>query len=66
MLTLYIGLGPTATMLQDALSDIGSLHKGTFEKTKFGMLTPEVQNLLADPSNATRTNVVIAGIEARI
>ena len=37
-----------------------------FEKTKFSMVVPEVEAVLADPANAQRTSAVLFGIEAHI
>jgi len=46
------------------LSSLGTLFLGTYDKTLFSMVIPEIQELLVDQSHIT--SVVIFGIESHI
>lgn len=62
LLIIYlIALGPLDPAID--LNSLGPLHLGTFDKTTFSMITPQVQAILeARPSV---DNVVLFGIEVR-
>ncbi|KAG6833633.1 hypothetical protein H0H87_004260 [Tephrocybe sp. NHM501043] len=57
-----IALGPLDPAID--LNVLGNLHLGTFDKTSFSMITPDIQNLLLARPHIT--NVVLFGIEAHI
>jgi hypothetical protein len=56
-----IALGPLDPALD--LQSLGKLHVGTFDKSSFSMITPEVRNILN--ARPAVTNVVLFGIEVR-
>ncbi|KAF5388175.1 hypothetical protein D9615_000070 [Tricholomella constricta] len=55
-------LGPLDPAID--LKSLGPLHVGTFDKTSFSMITPEIQALLLARPNVK--NIVLFGIEAHI
>jgi len=57
------GLGPTIAEL--ALSTLGPLHLGTFSKSLFSMITPEVSRVLASRLPPVKS-VVLCGIESHV
>jgi hypothetical protein len=54
------GLGPTIPEL--ALGTLGSLHLGTFSKSLFSMVTPEVTQAIASRKPPVKS-VILCGIE---
>ncbi|KAG5654645.1 hypothetical protein H0H81_009893 [Sphagnurus paluster] len=60
--TFYLALGPLDPRID--LKALGPLHVGTFDKTSFSMITPEIENLLRARPHVR--NIVLFGIEAHI
>ena len=56
---LQTALGPLDPALD--LGELGDLHLGTFDKSTFSMVTPDIENILK--SRPTIKNVVLFGIE---
>lgn len=54
------GLGPTVPELN--VDELGSLHLGTFDKTLFSMVIPQIDAILKDHGFES---VLIVGIEVR-
>ena len=57
----HIGLGSTAPELN--VQDLGSLYLGTFDKTLFSMVIPQVEAILKERDFES---VLILGIEVRL
>ncbi|KIJ26994.1 hypothetical protein M422DRAFT_236292 [Sphaerobolus stellatus SS14] len=57
------GLGSTIPEL--ALQSLGSLHIGTYSKTLFSMVTPEVTKVLADRRPHVKS-IVLFGVESHV
>jgi len=57
------GLGPTVPEL--ALGTLGHLHLGTYPKTLFSMITPDLINLLATRQPPVKS-IVLFGIESHV
>jgi len=63
------GLGPTAKVLWDEIQSLEpKLHRGTFEKKMFGMLTAQLLRVFEQMAeeNIKIENVILGGIESHI
>ena len=58
---LITGLGKTVDELD--LSQLGSLHHKTIEKTLFSMVTPAMSDLLQSAEHANVKSILLTGIE---
>ncbi|KAF8511197.1 Isochorismatase hydrolase [Gautieria morchelliformis] len=63
ILTQLVGLGPTVPEL--GLSTLGSLHIGTYPKSLFSMVTPDLIALLSSRQPSVKA-IVLFGIEAHV
>ena len=59
---MLVGLGPTVPEL--ALSTLGPVHLGTYPKTLFSMITPDIVTLLS--SRPSVKSIVLFGIEVGV
>ncbi|TDL29792.1 Isochorismatase hydrolase [Rickenella mellea] len=54
------------TLPELAVQPLGALHVGTFEKTLFSMITPQLEELLNSPEHNNVKSIVLFGIESHV